>query len=175
MLVRAAAALVTGLALGPAGAADLRPGPAGRQPVADVRVAPAGVLLLNPGITEVLRTARPARTVVVGDPRVAEASVANETTVLLTGKTAGFTNLILLDENGDEFYRRIVRVGTPPRPIVVYRGETVQRYQCDPICNQPSDRLPQGSGQETVEAGSAGAPPAGPPAAEGLGRPVPQP
>jgi hypothetical protein len=169
MLVRATAALLLGLALAPAGAADLRlgaPGPAG----AYAGSGPAGTrivatLSLDPGTTEVLRTARPARTVVIGDPAIVEASATNETTLLLTAKAAGFTNLILLDEDGNEFFRRIVRVGIPPRPIIVHRGDAVQSFLCDPICNLPSDRAPQATVPETIagETGGGAAPrPAGP-------------
>ncbi len=177
MLVRATAALLLGLALAPAGAADLRlgapgpagayagSGPAGTRIVAESRGAPVATLSLDPGTTEVLRTARPARTVVIGDPAIVEASATNETTLLLTAKAAGFTNLILLDEDGNEFFRRIVRVGIPPRPIIVHRGDAVQSFLCDPICNLPSDRAPQATVPETIAgetAGGAAPRPAGP-------------
>ncbi|HEX2554542.1 MAG TPA: pilus assembly protein N-terminal domain-containing protein [Microvirga sp.] len=170
LLVRAAAALLLGLAPLSAGAADLRVAPsAGGAPVVtDLRVAPIPLLALDPGTSEVLLTARPARTVVVGDPGIVEASVANERTILLNAKAAGFTNLILLDEDGNPFYRRTVRVGVPPRPIIVHRGERVQPYLCDPICNLPPERVPQALVQETVAAEAAtraGASPAAPPPA----------
>jgi hypothetical protein len=180
MLVRAAAALAMGLAVGPTEAADLRAvpqggdvdlrsGSAGSRVVTDIRAASAGILILDPGTTEVLRTTRPARTIAVGDPTVMEASVANETTILLTAKAAGFTNLILLDEDGNEFLRRTVRVGIPPRPIIVHRGDSVQPYLCDPICNQPPERVPQAAVQETAVTETVGTSRVGAPSAPAPG------
>ncbi len=160
MLVRAFTALLWGLAVMPAEAADLRvvPPVLESRVTEDVRIESVAVLALDPGTTEVLRTRKPARTVVVGDPAIVEASATNETTILLTAKAAGFTNLILLDNDGNEFYRRTVRVGTPARPIIVHRGETTQPYLCDPACNLPPEPARRSVINETVVGETAGSP-----------------
>jgi hypothetical protein len=144
----------------PAEAADLRvvPPVLESRVTEDVRIESVAVLALDPGTTEVLRTRKPARTVVVGDPAIVEASATNETTILLTAKAAGFTNLILLDNDGNEFYRRTVRVGTPARPIIVHRGETTQPYLCDPACNLPPEPTRRSVINETVVGEAAGSP-----------------
>ena len=50
---------------------------------------------------KVLKLDRPAATIVIGNPGIADASVEDEQTVVLTGKAAGTTNLIVLDEQGE--------------------------------------------------------------------------
>lgn len=183
MLVRATATLLLGLAIVPAGAADLRIGVPGAASAAsglvtETRAAPTPILALEPGTTEVLRTPRPARTVVIGDPRIVAATATNETTLLLTARATGLTNLILLDEDGNEFFRRIVQVGIPPRPIIVHRGEAVRSYLCDPICNLPPERTLQAAEPETPAGETAAAPappdsPAGSPAGSAASSPTP--
>jgi hypothetical protein len=124
----------------------VRPSGSETSVISRVTVADTAVLQLDPGTSEVIRIARPARTVLVGSPDVIEASAINENTIALTAKADGLTNLILLDENGVEFFRRAVRVGEPPappppppKPIVVYSGTTVNQYVCAPICNLPPE------------------------------------
>jgi hypothetical protein len=131
----------------------------GGSKVPQIALAGTSVLVLDLGTNEILRTERPARTVLVGSSDVLEASAINEKTIALTAKAAGSTNLIILDEDGVEFFRRTVQVGPPPeppspppepappppppqKPIVVYSGETVRTYLCQPTCNLPPDAAP---------------------------------
>jgi hypothetical protein len=61
---------------------------------------------------KILTLDRPAETIVVGNPGIADASVEDEKTIVLTGKTAGATNLIVLDGEGKEIVNAVVRVSS---------------------------------------------------------------
>jgi Flp pilus assembly secretin CpaC len=85
----------------------------------------------------VLTLPRPAETIVVGNPGIADATVEDETTLVLTGKAAGSTNLIVLDAEGKEISNSVVRVSSNTQQLttVFYGGER-QTYSCAPTCEQ---------------------------------------
>ncbi|CAN0563121.1 unnamed protein product, partial [Laminaria digitata] len=76
-----------------------------------------------------------ADTVVVGEPLIADVTVQDSTTVVLTGKGFGITNLVILDEQGvpiiDEqvFVRR-----NSENSVRIYRRASVQTLSCSPFC-----------------------------------------
>ncbi len=49
---------------------------------------------------KILKLSRPADTVVIGNPLIADASVQDASTIVLTGKGFGQTNLVVLAEDG---------------------------------------------------------------------------
>ncbi|MEZ5799399.1 MAG: pilus assembly protein N-terminal domain-containing protein [Nitratireductor sp.] len=49
---------------------------------------------------KVFRISRPAATVIIGNPSIADATVEDEKTLVLTGRSFGVTNLIVLDAMG---------------------------------------------------------------------------
>lgn len=74
--------------------------------------APSGeVIELRPGFTRLLQFDRTVRTVAIGDPDVADATVQSDRAALLTAKRVGETNLIAIDPNGTEIFRATVLVG----------------------------------------------------------------
>ena len=50
---------------------------------------------------KIVKLARPADTIIVGNPAIADASVQDATTIVLTGKGFGVTNLVVLDAEGN--------------------------------------------------------------------------
>ena len=74
---------------------------------------------------KVMRLTEPAHTIVIGNPGIADASIGDEQTLILTGKTAGTTNLIVLDENGKEIVNSMIRVSSDIHQLttVFYRRE----------------------------------------------------
>ncbi|MGH6860308.1 MAG: pilus assembly protein N-terminal domain-containing protein [Phyllobacterium sp.] len=83
----------------------------------------------------ILKLARPADTVVVGDPEIADAVVKDARTVVLTGKGFGITNIVILDADGaaivdDEIMVRRSVANTTR----VYRRAQVQTLSCTPYC-----------------------------------------
>jgi Flp pilus assembly secretin CpaC len=86
---------------------------------------------------KIMKFNRQAATLVIGNPGIADATVEDEKTVILTGKTAGSTNLIVLDENGDEVANLVVRVSSDVRQLTtVFYGRKRQTFSCTPTCEQ---------------------------------------
>ena len=77
-----------------------------------------------------------AKTVVVGNPLIADLSVQPGGLAVVTGKGYGATNFIALDRNGAVLMEKTVEVRGPSDPtVVVYRGPTRQTYSCTPDCS----------------------------------------
>ncbi len=49
---------------------------------------------------KILKLSRAADTIIIGNPEIADASVQDASTVVLTGRGFGVTNLVILDEAG---------------------------------------------------------------------------
>jgi hypothetical protein len=98
---------------------------------------------MAPGSAELLKVGRSVGTIIIGNPDIVDASVINESTVAVTAKTAGTTNMILLDAQQAEILRTIVQVGPRPRQVQVLSGDRSQAYACTPRCNpDPQAVLP---------------------------------
>src|SRR5688572_3642287 len=84
---------------------------------------------------KIVKLARPAGTIVIGNPLIADASVQDSTTVVLTGKGFGVTNLVILDETGAPIVDEQVTVSRSTASSVrIYRRSTVQTLSCTPHC-----------------------------------------
>ena len=84
------------------------------------------------GYTEIVKLSRPAITVLIGDPTVADVNLDKDL-VFLTGKALGTTNVIALDEDNVQIYHAVVDVG---RGINVFEPDRIQTYVCNPKCRQ---------------------------------------
>jgi Flp pilus assembly secretin CpaC len=83
----------------------------------------------------ILKLARPADTVVVGDPAIADAVVKDARTVVLTGKGFGITNIVILDADGAAIVDDQVMVSrSVANTTRVYRRAYVQTLSCTPYC-----------------------------------------
>ncbi len=91
-------------------------------------------IVLQPGISDVLQLSRPARTIIIGNPAVADATLNGDTAVVLTGQRVGQTNLIILDASGAEVTRAALRVGPQETRVVIRHGVARQVYTCKPAC-----------------------------------------
>jgi Flp pilus assembly secretin CpaC len=86
---------------------------------------------------KVLTLEEPAKTIVVGNPGIADAAVEDDTTVVLTGKAAGATNLIVLNAEGDEIVNAVLRVSSNVQQLTtVFYGSQRQTFSCAPTCEQ---------------------------------------
>lgn len=79
--------------------------------------------------------------VAVGNPEIADASMADQRTVILTGRVAGVTNLIALNNAGQVLADVTVRVTSQkPGVVTVRRGTQVQTYSCtSAYCEGPAE------------------------------------
>lgn len=84
---------------------------------------------------KLMKLDQPAHTIVVGNPGIADASVEDEETLVLTGKTAGTTNLIVLNADGVEILNSVIRVSSDIRQLTtVFYGARRQTFSCFPVC-----------------------------------------
>lgn len=86
---------------------------------------------------KVVRLSRPAHTIFIGNPGIADASVDDEQTLVLTGRTAGRTNLIVLDADGEEILNSAVNVASNTSQLTtIFFGANRQTFSCAPVCEQ---------------------------------------
>jgi Flp pilus assembly secretin CpaC len=86
---------------------------------------------------KILKLDRPAETIVIGNPAIADATVSDEQTLVLTGKTAGTTNLIAIDAEGVEVLNTMLKVSSDVRQLTtVFYGARRQSFSCAPVCEQ---------------------------------------
>jgi Flp pilus assembly secretin CpaC len=82
----------------------------------------------------ILRLSAPAGAIVVGNPGIADATVMDATTLVITGRSYGTTNLIVLDENGVLLTQELITVLPATDQVTVYRRSTRETLSCNPIC-----------------------------------------
>jgi hypothetical protein len=82
-----------------------------------------------------LRLERPAAEIVVGNPSIADVAVQSGKVLILTGKSFGETNLIVVDAEGKVIISRRLIVQEPRTGFVsVYKGDARQTLHCAPYC-----------------------------------------
>lgn len=85
-----------------------------------------------------VRLERPAAEIVVGNPSIADVSVQSGKLLVVTGKSFGETNLIVMDADGKVFVNRRLIVQEPRTGLVtLYRGPARQTLLCSPNCTPP--------------------------------------
>ncbi|MFC5555916.1 pilus assembly protein N-terminal domain-containing protein [Methylobacterium iners] len=90
---------------------------------------------------KVIRLPEATRTVIVGNPMIADISLQKNGVVVLTGKSFGATNLIALDKSGGMLAESTISVEAQQTSVVmVQRGLERESYSCTPNC-QPSVQL----------------------------------
>jgi Flp pilus assembly secretin CpaC len=84
---------------------------------------------------KIVKLSRAADTIVVGNPLIADAAVQDATTIVLTGKGFGVTNIVVLDTEGNPVIDEQVIVSRQSASTVrVYRRADVQTLSCTPYC-----------------------------------------
>jgi Flp pilus assembly secretin CpaC len=120
-LLTAAAALVSGTALADGVDAKL-----------------SGHMRVDYEQSTVVHLDKPVKTVLVGNPLIADAMLVNEKTIYVLGRMFGNTNIIAVDDTGAEIWNSRVTVGTPTMAqVTIYRGPQGQRnLACSPHCER---------------------------------------
>lgn len=96
--------------------------------------AEAGIsVLVNQA--KIVKLARSADTIIIGNPEIADASVQDASTLVLTGKGFGVTNLVVLDAEGRPIVDEQVTVSRQSvNSVRIYRRAAVQTLSCTPVC-----------------------------------------
>ena len=112
-------------------------------PVAALLTAAASVLPARAGAgvevtmnqAKIVKLSRAADTVVIGNPAIADASVQDASTIVLTGKGFGVTNLVVLDSDGSPIIdEQVTVVRQAASSVRIYRRAEVQTMSCTPYC-----------------------------------------
>lgn len=110
-------------------------------------LAPAGAIAQDEPISvktnmaRILRISAPAATVIIGNPGVADVTIQDPQTLVLTGKSYGTTNLIVLDAQGNPIADTIIQVVQSSADVMtVYQGPLRTSLSCSPVC-QPTIML----------------------------------
>jgi Flp pilus assembly secretin CpaC len=84
---------------------------------------------------KIVKLSRAADTVVIGNPAIADASVQDASTIVLTGKGFGVTNLVVLDSDGSPIIdEQVTVVRQAASSVRIYRRAEVQTMSCTPYC-----------------------------------------
>lgn len=88
----------------------------------------------------ILKLDRPVSKVIVGNSEVADATVADSQTIVLTGRAFGTTNLVLLDVDGNAIVDEKILVSIDESSTVrVFKSTTRTVLSCTPNCEEHAD------------------------------------
>lgn len=85
----------------------------------------------------VLKLDRAVSKVIVGNDQIADATVADSKTIILTGRSFGTTNLVLLDSDGNAIVdEKVIVALDEAKTIRVYRQTDRDVLSCAPNCEE---------------------------------------
>lgn len=89
-------------------------------------------------MARILKINAAAATVIIGNPGVADVTIQDPQTLILTGKSYGETNLIVLDSQGSAIADTLVSVVQPQGndDVTVFQGLARTTMSCQPVCQQ---------------------------------------
>ena len=97
--------------------------------------ASGNTILVELDYARVVKIPPGAQTLVIGNPLIADVTMLrNNQLMVITGKSFGTTNLIVLDASGSQVGESTVTVVHPNDKLVVYRGPHRESYACNPDC-----------------------------------------
>jgi Flp pilus assembly secretin CpaC len=102
---------------------------------APVIAADGAPINVNVNMARILRINASAATVIIGNPGIADVTIQDPQTLILTGKSFGQTNLIVLDNGGNPIADTLVEVVQMQAGVVtVYQGQARTSLACAPVC-----------------------------------------
>ncbi|MBC8129295.1 MAG: pilus assembly protein N-terminal domain-containing protein [Rhizobiaceae bacterium] len=83
----------------------------------------------------VVKIDRIAETIIIGNPSIVDVTVHDSETLVLTGRSFGITNLIVLDRDGNAIIDEEVAVHSfEDSTVRIYRQAARTTYACSPQC-----------------------------------------
>lgn len=93
-------------------------------------------LIVNYDQSTLYELPRPVAQIIVGNPAIADITVKSPTILVVTGKTFGITNFIILDSENKVIKNQRILVRRDEAKVVnLQRGINRQSYNCAPQCN----------------------------------------
>jgi Flp pilus assembly secretin CpaC len=84
---------------------------------------------------KVMHISRPADTIIIGNPAIADATIQDNQTLIITGRSYGSTNLIVLDADGQPIADEVLQVQDSDEAIVtVFKRSSRVTLSCTPQC-----------------------------------------
>ncbi|HEY8275872.1 MAG TPA: pilus assembly protein N-terminal domain-containing protein [Methyloceanibacter sp.] len=84
---------------------------------------------------KLIRLERPVAEIIVGNPSIADVAVQSGKLLVVTGKSYGRTNVIVIDADGKEIINKNLSVEAPRTGLVtIYRSTIPFSYYCAPNC-----------------------------------------
>ena len=118
-------------------------------------LAEAAPVSVSVNMARILRISAPAATVIIGNPGIADVTIQDPQTLVLTGKSYGQTNLIVLDNAGSPIADTMVEVVQDQAGLVtVYMGNSRTSLACEPVC-QPIIMLGDDAGYSSETIGAS--------------------
>lgn len=85
---------------------------------------------------KVMRISRPADIVIIGNPAIADATIQDNQTLIITGRAYGTTNLIVLDGTGQTIADEVLTVTAADNDVVtIYKRSSRETLSCTPDCS----------------------------------------
>jgi Flp pilus assembly secretin CpaC len=104
--------------------------------IADDRTTAVEPIVVHLDEARILKLPDRATTVVIGNPLIADLSIQPGGLAVVTGKSFGATNVIVMDKSGAVLTEQVFEVQGPvDQTVVVYRGISRETYSCTPICS----------------------------------------
>jgi Pilus formation protein N terminal region len=111
---------------------------------ANAALAQDGPVLVTVDRAKVFRIEDGASAVIVGNPFIADVAMFDQNTVVITGKSYGTTNLVILDSDNKPIVDEVITVRASEDDVVsVYRKSSRVTLSCHPNC-EPTLRLGDG-------------------------------
>ena len=86
--------------------------------------------------SQLLSLPRPAAEIIIGNPVIADITVQSGNLLVITGKSFGITNMIVLDAKREVIFERRILVKRDDVKVVnLQRGALRQTFNCTPQCN----------------------------------------
>ena len=110
-----------------------------------------GAIVLALDHARVMRVTGDIGTIIIGNPAIADAAMPDPRTIVLTGKSYGETNMVMLNPEGDIIAEQMLQVTVRGQNMVsVFRGSQRTTFSCSPTCEiSPTP----GDTREALEAG----------------------
>ncbi|OXT01813.1 hypothetical protein B7H23_02350 [Notoacmeibacter marinus] len=105
--------------------------------VAGIPAHAADGIAIDRGNARIVKLVEPAETVIVGEPSIADVTVKDSRTLVLTGRTYGSTNLVVFNAAGEPIVDQPIVVSRQGKGSVrLYRRNDVEMMTCLPVCEK---------------------------------------
>ncbi len=98
--------------------------------------ARAGDLIVKYDQSQILRLPRPVAEIIIGNPSIADITVQSKDMLVITGKSFGITNIIVLDDQKNIIQdQRIVVQRDQAKIVNVHKAGKRMSFNCSSQCN----------------------------------------